>query len=293
MDISDLQILQLLLSEQSISRVANVMNLSQPAVTIRLGKMRDRFKDELLIRDGNNMLLTNKAKSLIKPLQNILDDIDYLIPAEEFIPEKTAATFKLYVSEHFSYLGLTSLLQQINKTNPNHIINVRTFPVIYQIQQKFDFTHADLVVGILNNLDSFNAELLFEDSLVIGYRNYPLPEKLDYDTYINLPHMLFSFDDDHNKFLHYLTRPDPRNIYSRVSTLSAALEIMDDQCIIVTANSLAKRFNLNTAPLPFETKPVMLQAFYPQRLKYDAKNKWLRQLCKEITQQETQRILNG
>ncbi|WP_440652036.1 LysR family transcriptional regulator [Cysteiniphilum sp. 19S12-1] len=169
MDIYDLQLLQLLLSEQSISRVANVMNLSQPAVTIRLGKMRDRFKDELLIRDGNQMVLTNKAKSLITPLQNILDDIDYLLPSEAFSPAKNASTFNLYVSEHFSYLALRPILQQISQSNPNHIINVRTFPVLYQIQQNFDFSHADLVIGILNNLDSFIGDNILEDTLVIAY----------------------------------------------------------------------------------------------------------------------------
>lgn len=293
MDIYDLQLLQLLLSEQSISRVANMMNLSQPAVTIRLGKMRDRFKDELLIRDGNNMILTNKAKSLIRPLQSILDDLDYLLPSETFNPKTNASTFNLYVSDTFSSLALSPILKKINQSNPDHIINVLMFPALYQIQRNFDFTHADLIIGILNNIDSFLAEELLEDSLIIGYRNYPLPQSLDYETYTNIPHIVFGFEDEQNKFLDYLTRPDPRNIYARVTSLSAALEIMDDQCIIVTSNSIAKTFNLNTFPLPFKTNPIKLCAFYPQRLKYDAKNKWLRQLCKEVTQKEMQKLLRN
>ena len=55
MDIKDYIVLQTLITERSISKTAKLINMSQPAVTLRLNKMRNELKDQILVRNGHNM----------------------------------------------------------------------------------------------------------------------------------------------------------------------------------------------------------------------------------------------
>ena len=96
LDLNLLVALDALLSEQSVTRAASRLCVTQPAVSVALQKLRVQFSDQVLERVGRRMELTPFAQELALPLiagtemnspgQKLVDDFD----APELAPLKSA-----------------------------------------------------------------------------------------------------------------------------------------------------------------------------------------------------------
>ena len=74
-DLNLLLVLDALLRLRNASRAAEALDMSQPAVSYALGKLRVLFKDPLFIRAARGMRPTPRAEELALPLQEVLDRI--------------------------------------------------------------------------------------------------------------------------------------------------------------------------------------------------------------------------
>ncbi len=79
LDLNQLVVLDALLRERSVSKAARELNLSQPAVSSALGRLREYFNDEILVVQGKCMVPTAHAQSLAPLVAQILRDIEALI----------------------------------------------------------------------------------------------------------------------------------------------------------------------------------------------------------------------
>ena len=85
-----LRVLYLVLQEKSVSRAADRLGITQPAVSSALKRLREITGDDLLVRTRSGMTPTERAEGLIAPTQAALDAIDsILLKAEPFDPAKS------------------------------------------------------------------------------------------------------------------------------------------------------------------------------------------------------------
>jgi len=80
-DLNLLPILRELLYSQNVSKAAERLHMTQPAVSDALARLRNQYGDEILVRAGRNMVITPFAKTLIEPLDELLGRIDSLTNA--------------------------------------------------------------------------------------------------------------------------------------------------------------------------------------------------------------------
>ena len=90
-DLNLMVCLRALLQEQHVTRAADAVGMSQPAMSNALGRLRRLLGDELLVRVGNRLEATTKAKQLVRPLQEALAILEQqVVQAGRFDPgEKT------------------------------------------------------------------------------------------------------------------------------------------------------------------------------------------------------------
>jgi DNA-binding transcriptional LysR family regulator len=70
MDLNLFVVLEAIYSEGNITRASQKLNLTQPAVSHALARLRDALNDPLFIRQGTQMLPTPFTRHLISPVQN-------------------------------------------------------------------------------------------------------------------------------------------------------------------------------------------------------------------------------
>lgn len=99
-DLNLLLVFEAIYSTGSISRAAERLDLSQPAASNALSRLRQQLGDRLFLRSGNGVVPTARAEEIIGPVRNALDSIrSSLGPADAFDPDTTERHFKLIIAD--------------------------------------------------------------------------------------------------------------------------------------------------------------------------------------------------
>lgn len=101
LDLNLLITLDALLEHRSVSRAAEQVGLSQPAVSAQLARLRRHFGDELLARFGNQYRLTPLAVQLRGRVRTAVTGVERVFAAEpDFTPTSTSREFSLVMSDY-------------------------------------------------------------------------------------------------------------------------------------------------------------------------------------------------
>ncbi|SJL82619.1 LysR family transcriptional regulator [Vibrio palustris] len=127
LDIKQLRILNALLAEKNLSRVADNMGLTQQAISEQLRKLRDVFADRLLVRQGNSMVPTPLALELGTKIHTILSDIESLSQVNEFSPATYKGVITISATDYAIEAVLPSFLRVVREQAPHLKLIVTDF----------------------------------------------------------------------------------------------------------------------------------------------------------------------
>ncbi len=115
-----------LMTERSVSRAADALETSQPALSKALARLRILFADPLLIRARGHMVPTDRALELEEPVQRILADLAGVMEAPRgFDPHNAEATFRFTSTETAERLIFPRLLARLQDVAPRVRIEAR------------------------------------------------------------------------------------------------------------------------------------------------------------------------
>lgn len=104
LDLGLLVTLETLLAERNVTRAARRLNLSQPALSARLARLREALGDPLLIPGQRGMILTQRALEMMQPLQEALEGVRRVVEqGAPFNPETVRATVAIAASDYVQY----------------------------------------------------------------------------------------------------------------------------------------------------------------------------------------------
>lgn len=118
-DLNLLVVLDLLLKERHVSRVADEMFVSQSAISRSLKRLREMFDDPLFTRTAKGLIPTAKALQIGKQLKLILPTISDLFSDEQFDPLHVEQTFSLSIPPFISPILMPELYQYLLNNAPN------------------------------------------------------------------------------------------------------------------------------------------------------------------------------
>lgn len=118
-DLNLLVALEALLRERHVTRAADRLGLSQPAMSNALGRLRHIFNDELLVRTAKGMQPTPRASELLGQTQQILRQVKRVFESDaSFEPSESNRTFTVRMSDLLNLLILPSLLDRLGARAP-------------------------------------------------------------------------------------------------------------------------------------------------------------------------------
>lgn len=119
LDLNLLVTLDALLAERSVTRAARRLRLSQPAVSVQLGKLRRALHDPLLVPGPRGMAPTSLAASLETPLRDAIQQLVQVIaPARPFDPAQATLTWRIAASDYTERAIVQPLLPQLRQQAP-------------------------------------------------------------------------------------------------------------------------------------------------------------------------------
>ena len=174
-DLNLLVVFDAVLGEGSISRAAARLDLSQPAVSNALARLRKATGDRLFVRLGNGVAPTPYAESIAAPIRAALAAIGAsLAGRQEFDAATSQRDFAIHITDLGEAYFLPRLLARLNRIAPH--VRLRNLALSTdEAREALRSGAADLTIGNLPDFEAgFYQQRLFRDRYVcILSRDHP------------------------------------------------------------------------------------------------------------------------
>jgi DNA-binding transcriptional LysR family regulator len=165
-DLNLLIALGALLEERNLTRAGEKTNMSQPAMSGALARLRRHFDDELLVRDGRQYQLTPLARRLLPDVRDALRQVERTLEARpEFDAATSTRTFSLVMSDYAVTVLVDPLLRRVHEEAPQVGLTVHPLPPDLAESDRGMLQH-DLVIGPLGFSFPGESEEIFRDRFV-------------------------------------------------------------------------------------------------------------------------------
>lgn len=289
-----LGVLDALLTERNVTRAAEKMHLSQPAMSNALAKLRQLFDDPLLVRVPGGLALTPRAEELVEPVHRILEEVDHAFqPQQSFDPASAQNSFTIAATDSIELTLLPLLSAQLCKIAPGV-----KFTVVPRTSAKVPHAQllsgeVDLVIGHFADMpETLHVRTLYQEKLVLVVRDqHPIiRRKPTLAQFVSVPHLLIYPQADAFLAMANQQHPDALaqlNIAVRLPHFSAApMIVSQSDCSVILPSRLAERFAallpLKIFPVPFDIPTFPIISAWHERTHHDPAQQWLRQMFVDI-----------
>lgn len=193
-DLNLLRVLDALLSEQSVTRAAERLHLSQPAVSNALSRLRAQTGDALLVRGAGGLLPTPRAAAMAEAIREILEQIENTLTPAAFDPRTHVQTFKLMMTDYIELLLLPDLIAALSQQAPLIKLSVQSLSPSLAGQGLLDGS-LDIAFGYLGNLAEhlYRQPLVTEHFVCVARKDHPrIQGALDMAQFLSESHVLVS-----------------------------------------------------------------------------------------------------
>ncbi len=207
-NLNSLPMLREILRHGSVTKAAQSLGVSQPALSGALRHLRDHFGDQLIVRRAGHMVLTPKAENLLAPLETALQTIQSLVLDQDIVASRDLQRIKIAATDHTMHLLSAPLVRTIIDHAPGlgvQLLSVGAHSVEQLLAGTIDMIitpRAVMTTGLADarGMRDVNSELLWSQRLVcLGRRDDPtLAGGLSIEEYLARPHISFAIDADRN-----------------------------------------------------------------------------------------------
>jgi DNA-binding transcriptional LysR family regulator len=287
--------------EAHITRAAQVLGLSQPAVSHSLSRLREIYQDPLFVRRGPRMEPTPVARSLWPQIQSALEQLHSGLPvvATNFDPLETKRNFVLATRDPLEAFFLPQLMQVFMKEAPHaHVSSIRIKR--QDLEKELASGQLDLAFDVRLPVSSqLRSHKLMEDEwVVVGRCDHPLLQSsLGLEDYLSARHIVvssrragLSMED-----FELQRRGCPRTIAMRCQHLWAAARTAAATDLLLTVPGRFVRQSglveeLACVPLPIDCSLPAIHMYWHERKDQDEASVWLRTICQNMIEPDRQNI---
>ncbi|WP_422134085.1 MULTISPECIES: LysR family transcriptional regulator [unclassified Endozoicomonas] len=297
-DLNLLPVLQVLMEERSVTRAAGRLNLTQPAISRSLARLRVLFDDPLFTRTPQGLAPTPRAQGIALDLQKSLQDISQLIEPPRFIAAESEHSFRMASSDYGAHVLLPEVIRRLSREAPG--ISLEIVPWRSHLLHQMDQQNVDLAVCSITDAPAMiHGRGIGQDKFACVVRDsHPLLEQgMDIERYASHSHALITMGGERKGAVDYLLeeRGLSRRIALRVPHFIAALALVANTDYILTApyglvRSCASHYGLAILPFPMEQKPFTYSIIWHERYMKEPAHIWFRQLVYEELTQKISRL---
>ncbi len=290
LDLNLLRTLDVLIEERQVSRTAQRLGVSQPAISHALGRLRRHFGDPLLVRQGQEMVLTPRAAELAGPLRQVLAEIRQLTGPARFDPARAEGRLRIACTDYALAIIMPHVLAGLAHEAPG--LSIAYSHISGNMFEQLESGFLDLCLSGQASYRELQLEVLFQEHFVLAVRaDHPLVgEPVTLERFIAWPHVLV--DVVHSR-LHGIderlaARSLKRHIALRMPSFLAAAFFARESDIVVPIPARIAALHAKPMGLAILQPPAELdlgafdyvQAWHPRR-NDDPLHRWLRQLVRQ------------
>ncbi len=286
-DLNLLVVLDAIYTESGITRAADKLHLTQPAISHSLGRLRTLFGDELFAREGRAMVPTPLARKLIEPVRRALRGLEVTLnELEKFDPATTRKRFTVGVRDVFEATVLPPLLQGVSRRAPS--VDIAAIQVDRrELESELAAGTLDAALDVLLSPSEniLHKKISLDRMVVVARKNHPaVGKRLTLPVYLRQHHILVSSrrsgpgleDVELNR------QGLSRRIRLRCQHYFSACRVVSQTDLVLTmpehyARVANRQFNNQILPLPLDMPPLDAYLYWHANVDQEPANRWLRE----------------
>lgn len=303
-DLNLMVYLNVLLHEGSVTKAAQKLGITQPAMSNGLKRLRDLFNDPLLVRTSDGMTPTERALELQPMIRKALDELEVALQTQgDFDAASSHRVFRIMVSDYAESTLVPELVKRLREEAPNVILDVLT---------PSDVTFQDVEAGkvdmAINRFDempqSFHQKTLWSDGFVcLVNPDHPCVDSFDLAAYLDSMHIWVSktgmgagvgIDPEKiirlgwvDNALNKLGHKRKISVFTRHYQMPALLALNNDLVATLprkVAEMQAESSGLCVRTTPFEVPAFELKMAWSPLVQHHQAHKWLRRLIVDVVE---------
>ncbi len=295
-DLKLLLSLQVLIEEGSVTRAAERLHVTQPAMSKTLQRLREALGDPLFTRTSRGLVPTPKTQQLTLKLPGLLDQLNALINEQGFVPAECRNRFRIATVELLSPLLFSPLVQELYHSAPQ--VQIIESPLNEHYLEDLANGKLDFAVHLTSSCpEGFHASPLGNSTASCLMRaDHPLSHKpqMTMEDYLSYPHVRVYFSRmtlNDVGFIDQLlaAQGKRRHIIFETTHITTALEILcNTDCLVVGSPFFAlvgqQSHNICERPFPVEINFPNLQfaLIQHERTRSSSAHQWLLQQIMDL-----------
>jgi DNA-binding transcriptional LysR family regulator len=297
-DLNLLLLFKVLYEELNVSSAANRLNLSQPALSHKLNKLRHEFADPLFVRAARGLTPTPKAISISAEILQLVSSLEGFYQHQSGTDFLTQADrLVIYSTDYIESLLLPDLLALLAEQAPQVQLVLRhtqgTLP-----KQQLERGECDLAIaGFYRDLPEsfYQQKLQTEDFVVLMRRQHPFAKRpLDLESYCQARHIVTTLTGDLDGLVDQELAKSglKRQVCAGLSGFLSPAHIVDKNDVLLTClksvADIAQKANpdLLIKTCPVALPQVQISQVWHSRTQDDPLRRWLRQQIHQLLLRE-------
>ncbi|ENV65071.1 hypothetical protein F949_00110 [Acinetobacter junii NIPH 182] len=266
--------------QKSISKAAQLLCISQSAVSHALQRLRLQLKDELFVRSGQKMLPTPFAEQIYQPIQTALSTIQNIaIPQHDFDPSMLQS-LKIAIHDEIEPIIFSQLVHHFSQLN----LDIQFLSSKLDRKNMLADLSAQQIDFVIDLVQPYQENLQFENLIEDHFVACTLQTEMDLSLYLSSPHIGVSsrrtgllLEDI------YLNRQQlSRQIFMRCQHYSTALQVLAQypKAILTIPHSILKHLHyaqdLKIHQLPIELPKIKMGMYWHEHVRQNPRHQFLR-----------------
>lgn len=284
LDLNLLVALKALLDEKHVTKAAEKVGLSQPAMSRALARLRLMFKDQLLVKSAGGMALTARALDLCEPLDNILSQIGRIMISPTSDPAGMQGEISIGTRDYEMAAIMPEIIADVCRQAPG--LKLKILALAGNDLGPLERHDYDFVIsGTDKSSTTLMRKTLFQDNFVcLLASDHPLSKKkLTLERYLEMRHCLISFNDSRPGIVDTTLSAmgEKRKVAVSVPHFLTASYLVAKSDLAVSlprrlALQLARQEGLVAKELPFTTPSFSIYLYWHIRNQNNPVHSWLR-----------------
>ena len=286
----DLKLLQLfdhVYRQRNLSKAAELMDLTQPAVSLALGRLRKHFGDPLFVRVGGTMEPTPVAEQLQPLAAHAIALLEALLAFQpSFDPERDARGFRIAMTDVGQIVILPRLLNTLARAAPHIRVDVRQ--VTTETADHLQRGLLDLALGFLPDVEGrFVQQPIFLDtfSCLVRQGHPRIGSTLSVQQYQDEQHVMVETSGTGHFIIerHLARKGLVRQAGAQIPNFIGMATVVGSTDLIATlpsraAQILSQGSNTRVLALPVEITGYQVRQQWHERMQHDPGHMWLRSM---------------
>lgn len=290
-DLNLLTVLDAVLVERNVTRAAERLGMTQPAVSNALTRLRALFDDELFVRSGKEMAPTPRALSLAGPIRKALDLIQTSLAQPDAFDCTASRTFRLGLGDLGEAILLPRFLRWLDQLGARVRLDLRPEPGA-SLHAELRLGKVDLVLDhvVIPGEDFRRTRVIDLELAPVVRRDHPTAgSSMTLDEYVELEHVILEPREGQTDLAEHTLAVIGRSRRVRAQVahyFSMPFLLLESNLVGTLPLPLARLFEqhlpVRVVRCPFPIQPIPLFLMWHACQDDDPAHRWLRTALRDL-----------